>query len=61
MNQQQARYNMEMCSLRDQLQESENTREALEREVIYFNILSIVKVRFLVTANYTVYPTVGVT
>ncbi|KAE8752370.1 hypothetical protein FOCC_FOCC000842 [Frankliniella occidentalis] len=36
LNQQQTRYNLEICSLREQLQESDNTREVLEREVAVF-------------------------
>lgn len=40
LNQQQARYNMEVGSLREQLQESDSTRDALEREVrIFFFLL----------------------
>jgi serine/threonine-protein kinase MRCK len=34
--QQQSRYNLELASLRDQLQEAESRRDALEREVRNF-------------------------
>lgn len=35
LNQQQARYNMEISSLREQLHEAETHRDLLEREVNY--------------------------
>ena len=60
LSQQQSRYNLEIASLRDQLQEAESRREALEREVgIIFHIFSPIIVLDDCSCVYSLISVIG--